>query len=105
MTTLSLCGYIAGMAGSKVSRSSIALDGLLRAGGEVAERIEERFHRTLLWRYRTGAGKPSAPQAAELQELSGGVVMADGWRDLTAASPPDHTDPAEPAPESPTEAT
>lgn len=44
------------------------------------------FHRTDLWRYRTGRGKPSADSIALLERLTGGRVPANGWEDITAAA-------------------
>lgn len=74
------------MAERRHSRSSIALDTLLDIGGEKAEAIRKStIHRTVLWRYRTGLGKPDVESAALLERLSGGEVAANGWEDLPAA--------------------
>ena len=65
------------------SRSSKALDHLLDVGGPEAESIksESGIHRTVLWRYRTGKGKPDADTVAILDRLTGGKVPANGWED------------------------
>lgn len=50
------------------------------------------FHRTDLWRYRTGKGKPSADSIALLERLTGGRVPANGWEDLPSVSDRDRSD-------------
>lgn len=64
------------------SRSSRSLDALLDADCDEARSIRgSTIHRTVLWRYRTGKGKPAAAAAAELDRLSNGKVPANGWED------------------------
>jgi hypothetical protein len=59
--------------------SSRALDELLDTDGPESEAIRARFHRTMLWRYRTGRRKPDIETAKTLAELSGGRVPMNGW--------------------------
>ena len=74
-----------------LSLSSRALDQLLEAGGEQAEAIKGLLHRTVLWRYRTGKGKPDADTIAKLDRLSEGFVPANGWEDeLDSAASTSH---------------
>jgi hypothetical protein len=64
------------------SSSSRALDDLLERGGSEAEAIKgSGIHRTVLWRYRKGKGKPDAETVALLERLSSGCVPANGWED------------------------
>ena len=70
-----------------MSTSSRALDALLEEGGELAETIGDVAHRTVLWRYRKGKGKPDAETIARLERASGGRVPANGWEDDHASSP------------------
>lgn len=64
------------------SSSSRALDELLELGGAEAEAIKSSdIHRTVLWRYRKGRGKPDAETVALLERLSSGKVPANGWED------------------------
>jgi hypothetical protein len=69
------------------SKSSIALDALLKAGGPEAEAISDeatsKIHRTQVWKYRTGRRKPDAETIARLERLSEGRVPANGWEDLS----------------------
>lgn len=68
------------------SRSSVALDELLDRGGDAAEAIRTRFHRTMLWRLRTGRRLPEIETATELHRLSGGRVPIDGWTEPAATT-------------------
>jgi len=61
------------------SESSVALDEVLQEDGVESRAIAERFHRTMLWRLRTGRRSPDLKTAGELQELSAGRVDALGW--------------------------
>lgn len=61
------------------SESSVALAAVLEEGGEHAAAITARFHRTMLWRLRTGRRLPELETAIVLQDLSGGRVDAAGW--------------------------
>lgn len=63
------------------SKSSEALDALLDEDCPEARAIIDAYHRTVLWRYRTGRGKPDADGVAEIERLSGKRVPANGWRD------------------------
>lgn len=67
-----------------LSPSAVVLDAILTDGGEVAESIKDAVHRTQLWRFRTGKGKPDANTIALLHRLSEGRVAADGWSDEAA---------------------
>jgi hypothetical protein len=70
------------------SQSSRALDALLNRGGPAAEAIKtSSIHRTMLWRYRTGRGKPDAKSIALLEQLSGGEVPGNGWIDIPVERP------------------
>lgn len=75
-----------------VSPASRALDEILSSDSkldqaiakkifaEVGEKAEgKKFHRTLLWRYRTGRSKPDVVIAGWLDEVTGGRVSAKGW--------------------------
>ncbi len=66
-----------------ISRSSRDLDSLLDEGGSEADAIKGSIHRTVLWRYRKGKGKPDADTVALLERLSSGRVQANGWEDET----------------------
>jgi len=59
--------------------SSEALDGLLEKDVPETRAILKRFHRTMLWRFRTGRRSPDLQTAIELQKLSGQKVPAAGW--------------------------
>lgn len=61
------------------SPASRALDALLTEGGPEAEKVAARFHRTMLWRFRTGRRMPDIVTASALHALSGGRVAIDGW--------------------------
>lgn len=69
------------------SASSAALDALL--GGESPEStaITARFHRTMLWRLRTGRRFPDLQSAIEIERLSAGQVPASGWEILKQEEP------------------
>jgi hypothetical protein len=56
-----------------------ALAEVLKTNGKMAQAIKKRFHRTMLWRWKTGRGTPDLHSAPELQKLSRGRVRADGW--------------------------
>jgi transcriptional regulator with XRE-family HTH domain len=67
------------MAASIASR---ALSRILDEGGEKKERVLALgLHRSQLWRYATGRGKPDADQVAKLAQATDGEVAADGWLD------------------------
>lgn len=61
------------------SASSASLDALLEETSPEAEAIRLRFHRTMLWRLRTGRRSPDLQTAIELGELSKERVPAAGW--------------------------
>lgn len=61
------------------SESSVALAQILEEGGEAAEAITARFHRTMLWRLRTGRRLPELETAIVLETLSEGRIQAAGW--------------------------
>jgi hypothetical protein len=62
------------------STSSEALRRLLAEGGERAQAVQERFDRTMLWRFKTGERTPSLSTAIELAKVSRGAVSVEGWR-------------------------
>jgi len=69
----------------KESSSSKALGRIIAADGELARAVEaEGFHRTQLWRYSTGRGKPDADGIAKLHRATAGIVAADGWETESA---------------------
>lgn len=79
-----------------MSPSSRALDALLNEESDEAEAVKRIAHRTVLWRYRTGKGKPEAEVVAKLERASGGRVPANGWEDEPAeASTASTSTPAE----------
>jgi len=47
----------------------------------VARAVKATCHRTQLWSYATGRGKPSAETAGKLDKASGGLISATGWAD------------------------
>jgi len=67
--------------------SAATLKLLLKEGGEAADAIRRQFHRTSLWRFTTGRGKPDADNIAVLARLSAGRVAADGWQSSLATNP------------------
>lgn len=72
------------------SVASRALNQLLDEGGELADAVRAVVHRTVLWRYRTGRGKPDVDTAAKLEEASAGRVQANAWPDLDGAADDAH---------------
>jgi hypothetical protein len=61
-----------------------SLDNILREEASpeaVAIRTCAEIHRTMLWRYRTGKGRPDANTIALLAQLSNGRIPATGWVD------------------------
>lgn len=67
-------------ANPKPSESSVALDQFLKDAGEAEmEALSARFHRTMLWKLRTGRRGPELETAVELERLTGGKVSAAGW--------------------------
>lgn len=68
-----------------LSVSAASLGAILDRSGKAATYIRERWHRTMLWRWRTGRGRPDLDTAAELHKVTRGRVRADGW--TTPAAP------------------
>lgn len=64
-----------------LSIASRALDALMDEASPEGEAVRKTAHRTVLWRYRTGKGKPGADLIAKLYQASGGRIPADGWQD------------------------
>jgi hypothetical protein len=60
--------------------SAVALGVLLERGGEHADIIRKRFHRSLLWRLITARSLPDLSTAALLDDMSEGEVPCKGWR-------------------------
>lgn len=75
-----------GMADLKPSRSSRALQQILEGDDEAAAVYATGIHRTQLWKYSTGRGKPDADGVAKLHRATGGKVAADGWETEEAES-------------------
>lgn len=71
-----------------MSQSAIELHRLLEEKSAEADAIKERFHRTVLWKWRTGRGKPSADVLGILEQLSGGRVRANDWLDIAKTGKP-----------------
>ena len=74
--------------GSKtvLSMSSETLAVVMDEDGPAAEAIRARFHRTMIWRFCRGLGRPSPDSIATLHHLSSGRVAANGWASARAAS-------------------
>lgn len=70
------------------SLSSRALAALLGDCGYAKITAETGIHRTQLWRYSTGRGKPDAEQIAKLHRVSDGKVAANGWETLPTDGEP-----------------
>lgn len=72
------------------SLSSRALDALLADDSPGADALkkafeEEKIHRTVLWRYRTGRGKPDADTLAKIERITEGRVPANGWASIDSS--------------------
>ena len=53
---------------------------MLEENGEPAKALKaSNIHRTKLWVYSAGKGKPSAATAAVIERLTEGRVKANGW--------------------------
>jgi hypothetical protein len=63
------------------------LDALLDETSPEAEAIKLRFHRTMLWRLRTGRRSPDLQTAIQIGELSKERVPAAGWGVKAAMAP------------------
>ncbi len=61
------------------SLSSRALAAFVKEHGAGYITDRTQIHRTQLWRYATGRGKPDAEQVAKLYRATDGAVAADGW--------------------------
>lgn len=66
------------------SPSSKALATEIKSVGWAKLNAETGIHRTQLWRYSTGRGKPDAEQVAKLHRATDGRVAADGWESLAS---------------------
>jgi hypothetical protein len=82
------------------SLSSRALDALLKRKDDDAKAMKmaledenEGVHRTVLWRYRTGTGKPGVEGAAKIERITGGLVPANGWEDIADEPPASESKP------------
>lgn len=62
-----------------VSESSRLLDALLSEGGDVAALLVATFHRTTLWRLRTGRRRPEMDTANDIARITHGRVPVTGW--------------------------
>ncbi len=76
----------------KPSLSSRALDALLNS--PEAKALNDAFkrediHRTVIWRYRNGLGKPEAANIAKIHRITGGRVPASGWETEVASGEKD----------------
>jgi hypothetical protein len=61
------------------SKAATALAAILATPGKTQDALRARYHRTQLWRWASGRGRPDHDNASELQKLSRGRVRADGW--------------------------
>ena len=62
------------------SRSSRELARVLTEDRELAVAVYATgIHRSQLWRYSTGRGKPDAEHVGKLHRATEGTVAADGW--------------------------
>lgn len=67
----------------KISVASRALTKYLETEGATAKLAREiDSHRTQLWRYATGRGKPDAELVAKIHRVTDGAVPADGWETI-----------------------
>lgn len=74
----------------KISLASQALAGWLETDGATASLARETgIHRTQLWRYATGRGKPDAEQVAKIHRATAGDVSAEAWETVSEAEPKD----------------
>jgi hypothetical protein len=71
------------------SPASRALATILLGDSASARRLRERpskpkgqpIHRSKLWQYSTGRGKPKVETAAFIERATDGVVKANAWED------------------------
>lgn len=79
----------------KISGASQALTEWLKTEGATARLARDTdSHRTQLWRYATGRGKPDAELVAKIHRATGGAVAADAWETIQEVD--GETDGAEP---------
>lgn len=70
-----------------LSKSQRALAEVLQENGDQAERLrtecppgnDKPIHRTKLWMYSTGRGRPSVETAAFIEQVTEQRVPANGW--------------------------
>lgn len=71
-----------------LSMAAKGLDEALNGDKALTKRLEEKgVHRTMLWRFRTGRGKPSVETAALIERETGGLAPASGWEDPEQSKP------------------
>lgn len=69
-----------------ITVASEILDLILDTDGPDAEAIRARFHRTMLWRYRTGRRTPHSNVLPTLTALSRGKIPMPAWFEKAPAS-------------------
>jgi len=70
----------------KVSRASVELDRILRAGGSIAAALRKAIDRAALWRFRTGRRQPDVRGVVLIRQITGGRIPEEWW--TVVASPP-----------------
>ena len=48
-------------------------------GGPAADAVRGAFHRTILYKLRTGRRGPELATAVQIERLTGGRVSTEGW--------------------------
>lgn len=83
----------------KISVASQALAEWLKTEGATAKLARDiESHRTQLWRYSTGRGKPDAELVAKIHRATNGAVAADGWETISEeAEAKDESEPGDAA--------
>jgi hypothetical protein len=67
------------MADTARSVASDKLDAVLLKGGPVAKALLRRYHRTVLWRLRTGRRSAAADTRQTVAELTGRKIAPADW--------------------------
>lgn len=63
----------------RTTRASKELDRILDERGPRAEALKVRFHRTHLWRLRTGRRVANLSTAEKIEKVSKGAIRAKWW--------------------------
>jgi len=61
------------------TRGSKALDRILEKNGTIAQRLRERFDKSVLWRLRTGRRLPELESAVLIRKLTRGRLPEALW--------------------------